>query len=79
MFLHIGQNIAIPLKDIIVIYDIKNKHDDNFLSSAKNNIKDISKSSPKSCIVTDNKIYISSISAATLYNRSIGKNFYGDE
>ncbi|WP_196604144.1 extracellular matrix regulator RemB [Pectinatus haikarae] len=75
MFLHIGQNVSIPLKNVIAIYDIKNKKNDEFILAMKERIEDISKSLPKSCIVTDNKIYISSISASTLYNRSIGQNF----
>ena len=81
MFLHIGCNVSVPLKSIIAIYDIRNNKNEEFISSMKNNkkIKDISQSSPKSCIITDNKIYLSSISAVTLYNRSLGRDFDEDD
>lgn len=72
MFLHIGKNIVIPLEKIISIYDIKNKKD---IVLNKKKIKDISEGTFKSCIVTDDTIYVSSISAATLYNRSRDSKF----
>lgn len=75
MFLHIGCNITIPLKNIIAIYNIRDNKNDDFILSMKKKkkISDVSQSSPKSCIVTDKRVYLSSISSLTLYNRSISR------
>ncbi|WP_196593524.1 extracellular matrix regulator RemB [Pectinatus sottacetonis] len=72
MFLHIGCNITIPLKNIIAIYNIKDKQDDEFILAMreKKKIVDVSKSLPKSCIVTVDKIYLSAISVITLQSRA---------
>ena len=75
--MHIGCNISIPLKNIIVIYDIKNNENNEFIAAMrdKHKVVDVSQSSPKSCIVTEKNIYLSSISSITLYNRSFINEF----
>ena len=80
MFLHIGYNITIPLKNIIAIYNLQGNNNKSFLSSMrhKEKVVDLSDRTPKSCIITDNKIYLSSISVNTLQKRNAENNFLGD-
>ncbi|QCX33585.1 DUF370 domain-containing protein [Caloramator sp. E03] len=79
MFLHLGENVVIPLSEIIAIFDINStKNDDtrHFLKTAEEEgfIKRISCEEPKSFIITEqNKksvIYLSPISSVTLTKRS---------
>lgn len=80
MFIHLGENIVIPLKDIIAIMDIDstNMSGDTrqFLKTASEEgfIKKITKETPKSFILAevDKKtvIYLSPISSITLCKRS---------
>jgi hypothetical protein len=80
MFLHIGGNIVIPIKDIIAIFDMEkttiSKDTREFLKTAEEEgfIESISYDLPKSFILTENeknsKIYLSPISSTTLQKRS---------
>ncbi len=80
MFLHIGGDIVIPIKDIIAIMDIESttisKDTKDFLSIAEEEgfIESISNDLPKSFIITEiekkSKIYLSPISSVTLQKRS---------
>ena len=80
MFLHIGGDIVIPIKDIIAIFDMEkttiSKDTREFLKTAEEEgfIKSISEDIPKSFIVTEtdkkSKIYLSPISSTTLQKRS---------
>jgi len=80
MFLHIGGDIVIPIKDIIAIMDIDSttisKDTKEFLSIAEEEgfIESISNDLPKSFIITEiekkSKIYLSPISSVTLQKRS---------
>ena len=83
MYLHIGDNVSIPEKDIIGIFDIDKTTTTgdtrNFLSRSEQvgTSITISEEMPKSFIVTaernsekTQKIYISPISASTLKERS---------
>lgn len=74
MFLHIGQEKSILMKDIIAIVDLKTR--DN--SQTTNEFLDIAKdedfvveltNKPNSFIVTTHKIYLSPISTVTLHKR----------
>lgn len=78
MFLHLGGNVVIPLKEVISIFDINstsNIDTRHFLKIAEEEgfIKNISKESPKSFIVTERDkksiIYLSPISSITLAKR----------
>lgn len=71
MFLHIGEDVVIALKDVIAVVDLKNNN--NMLMHKSNKVINLAKNTPKSYIVTIDKIYISSISTATLYNNAKGK------
>ena len=80
MFLHIGGDVVIPLKNIIAIFDIEtttiSKDTKEFLSIAEEEgfIEGISEDFPKSFIITEtdkkSKIYLSPISSVTLQKRS---------
>lgn len=79
MFLHLGENVVIPLKEVIAIFDIESSnHIDTkrFLKIAEEDgfIKRITKDNPKSFVLTErNKksiIYLSPISSVTLVKRS---------
>ncbi|MCL0067738.1 DUF370 domain-containing protein [Peptococcaceae bacterium] len=64
MFVYIGNNVMIPKKDIVAIFDIKVKNDKN------------SKSKAKSYIVTSDKCYDSLISCDTLKKRFNSNSYF---
>jgi ribosomal protein S8 len=80
MFLHIGGDTVIPIKNIIAIFDMDttkvSKDTKEFLKIAEEEgfIKNISQDLPKSFIITEtdkkSKIYLSPISSGTLQKRS---------
>ena len=80
MFLHLGGDVVIPLKNIIAIMDIDtttvSKDTKDFLRIAEEEgfIENISDDLPKSFIITEknkkSKIYLSPISSVTLMKRS---------
>lgn len=80
MFLHLGGDVVIPLKNIIAIMDIEtttvSKDTKEFLKIAEEEgfIESISYDIPKSFIITEtdkkSKIYLSPISSVTLQKRS---------
>jgi len=80
MFLHIGGEVVIPMKNVIAILDIENttisKDTKEFLRIAEEEgfIEAISDDLPKSFIITEcdkkSKIYLSPISSVTLQKRS---------
>lgn len=76
MFLHLGGDKIIPKKDIIAIMDYKKGNSNinkDFIQVAQDegfleNISEVDKE--KSYIITNEKVYISSISCNTLKKRS---------
>ncbi|MBP2651227.1 MAG: hypothetical protein H6Q74_2052 [Firmicutes bacterium] len=75
MFLHLGADTIVPLKDLITINDIKNGQsviNDDFLKIMQEEhlIVDISAGNAKSFVVTDQKVYLSPISSLTLKKRA---------
>lgn len=75
MFLHLGADTVILLRDVIAITDLKTIRsgiNDDFLRvmNEENIIEDISDSNAKSFIVTDKKVFLSAISATTLKKRA---------
>jgi len=80
MFIHIGENVVIPLKGIIAIMDIDSANMSNdtkqFLKIADEEgfVRRVSKDEPKSFILAEvNKkslVYLSPISSVTLSKRS---------
>lgn len=83
MYLHLGQDTVVNIKNIIGIFDIENttvtKNTKEFLNkSTKNgNVINVSYEMPRSFIVCrendSDVVYISQISVATLRKRSITK------
>lgn len=80
MFLHLGENVVVPLKDIIGIFDIEttmySTDTIQFLRMAEEDgfVERISKENAKSFIVAEvdkkSKIYLSPISSSTLTKRT---------
>lgn len=80
MFLHLGENIVVPIKDIIGIFDIETAMDNSdtrqFLRLAEEDgfIQKITNEVPKSFVVAEvdkkSKIFLSPISSSTLTKRS---------
>ncbi|AEY64300.1 MULTISPECIES: extracellular matrix/biofilm biosynthesis regulator RemA family protein [Eubacteriales] len=80
MFLHIGGDVVIPIKNVIAIMDIDtttiSKDTREFLKVAEEEgfVISISEDLPKSFIITEtdkkSKIYLSPISSVTLQKRS---------
>lgn len=84
MYIHLGKDYIINLKDIIAIFDIENtsvsKITREFLvdMSKKNKVIYVNDDLPKSFILTkkdkDNVIYVSSLSSSTLKKRGNYEN-----
>lgn len=77
MYLHIGNEISIPLKKIIAILDLEAVDPvgplREFLDTARGQQKIVTttgNSVPKSCIITDDQLYLSNISTVTLARRA---------
>ena len=79
MFLHLGGNVIIPMKDIVAVIDMEHRLGEASREFLKTNreedfVVDISKGKPKSFIVVSgndhNWVYLSPISAVTLKKRS---------
>ncbi len=75
MFLHLGADTVIPLRDVVAITDIKGVRlgiNDEFLRvmQEENMIEDISDGNAKSFVVTDRRVFLSAISAGTLKKRA---------
>ena len=80
MFLHLGSDVSVALKDVVAINDYSYLKTINkeFLKNmrSKKFIIDISENDPKSFVITDKKIYLSAISSVTLKKRA--DNLYND-
>ncbi|ALP88892.1 MULTISPECIES: extracellular matrix regulator RemB [Clostridium] len=80
MFLHLGENVVVPIKDIIGIFDIQNTMYSSdtiqFLRLAEEDgfVERITDERPKSFIIAEvdnmSKIYLSPISSTTLTKRT---------
>lgn len=79
MFLHLGNDVVIPLKDVIAIIDLHK--DEKKLSTINQEFLQVAEeegfielvgeeSKVKSFVITGKKIYLSPISSATLRKRS---------
>ena len=76
MFLHLGADTVIPLRDVVAITDIKGTRlgiNGEFLRvmHEEHLIEDISDGNAKSFVVTDKRVFLSAISAATLKKRAL--------
>lgn len=80
MFLHLGENVVVPIKDIIGIFDLQNtiysSDTIQFLRLAEEDgfVERITNETPKSFIIAEvdkmSKIYLSPISSTTLTKRT---------
>lgn len=80
MFLHLGENIVVPVKDVIGIFDIESTmyspDTSQFLRLAEEDgfVERITNDKPKSFIIAEvnkkSKIYLSPISSSTLCKRT---------
>lgn len=73
MFIHIGEDLNIRIKDIIAILDKESVQNSEmlreFIDRHKQKLMNLSKNPYKSVIVTDQCIYLSSIASGTLKRR----------
>ncbi|WP_315114623.1 extracellular matrix regulator RemB [Clostridium intestinale] len=80
MFLHLGENVVVPIKDVIGIFDLQNtmysSDTSQFLRLAEEDgfVQRITKEKPKSFVIAEvnkkSKIYLSPISSSTLTKRT---------
>lgn len=80
MFLHLGENVVVPIKDVIGIFDLQNTMYSSdtiqFLRLAEEDgfVERITNEKPKSFIIAEvdnmSKIYLSPISSTTLTKRT---------
>jgi hypothetical protein len=79
-YLYLGNDVEVYSEDIIGIFDIErvtvNKEVDVFLKKSRKDgkIYYVSLDLPKSFIVTDEKVYVTNVSAATLKKRNKENN-----
>ncbi|MBS7298827.1 MAG: DUF370 domain-containing protein [Eubacteriales bacterium] len=83
MYLHIGGDKAVDVKDIVALFDMDNTtitaRGRKFLNEAgrRGEIADVSEDLPRSYVVTESngerKVYISSLSPQTLIKRATGR------
>lgn len=80
MFLHLGENVVVPINDIIGIFDVEttmySSDTNQFLRMAEEDgfVERVTKEKPKSFVLAEvekkSKIYFSPISSATLTKRT---------
>lgn len=80
MFLHLGENVVVPIKDVIGIFDLQNTMYSSdtiqFLRMAEEDgfVERITNEQPKSFVIAEvnkkSKIYLSPISSSTLTKRT---------
>jgi hypothetical protein len=80
VFLHLGENVVVPIKDVIGIFDIEttmySSDTSQFLRLAEEDdfVEKITDDKPKSFVIAEvnkkSKVYLSPISSSTLNKRS---------
>lgn len=75
MFLHLGGDVIVRLKNVIAIFDLEvagAPASKEYLQIAKDEgfLVDVSEGTPKSFVTTDRKVYLSPISSVTLKKRT---------
>lgn len=82
VFLHLGGDAVVPLKDVVAIFDMElpeqSRSVDEFLKTAKDEkiIIDVSGGKAKSFVITSDKVFFSQISSQTLKKRAEGLREY---
>ncbi len=76
MFLHLGADVVVSLKQVVAILDLRTVRDAHstreFLDAAgsKRKMLTVDAGEPKSLVLTDDAIYLSPISSLTLMKRA---------
>lgn len=83
MFLHLGADTVVALKDVISINDYRSFRsavNREFIKKMRNdkNVVDISENTTKSFVVTPSKVYLSAISSLTLRKRAVNLFYHED-
>jgi hypothetical protein len=77
MFLHLGGEVVVPLKEVITILDLETCKESTITNEFLKIVdeegftKDIADNKPKSCIITTRNVYLSPISSLTLAKRAL--------
>lgn len=79
MYIHIGNSVIISLQSIVSILCLKKQNsriNKEFIRmcDSEGRLEKIFKTEPKCCVITENKIYLSSLSSSTLVKRIREKN-----
>ena len=82
MYLHLGQSVMVPKKDVVAVLDLDNTSQSyltrEFLSAAEKagRVVNVSDDLPNSCVVCQSgdkvTVYLSQLNSATLRGRSEG-------
>ncbi|MGG3574143.1 extracellular matrix/biofilm biosynthesis regulator RemA family protein [Bacillus gobiensis] len=73
MYIHIGDDIVVPIRDIVAIFDFKINNSpivEDFLSGHAETIISTAGGSPRSFVVTEKNVYLSPLSSRTLKKRA---------
>jgi hypothetical protein len=74
MYIHIGEDLTVRLKDIIAIVDRQSSDSslliEDFLKKHEAKLNNLAKKSFKSVVITENQIFLSPYSSSTLKKRS---------
>ncbi len=85
MFLHLGGDVVVPLRDVVAIFDqelaAQSPAADEFLQTAKDEglLVDVSAGHPKSFVLAADRVYLSQISSLTLKKRAENTAEYLEE
>lgn len=74
MYIHLGDDLVVPIRDIVAIFDYKIKNSpivEDFLNGQAGAIIS-SAGTPKSIVVTKTRVYLSPLSSKTLKKRAAG-------
>lgn len=73
MYIHIGDDFVVPIRDIVAIFDYKIKNSpivEEFLNGQAETIISSAVGSPRSIVVTETNVYLSPLSSRTLKKRA---------
>jgi extracellular matrix regulatory protein B len=78
MYIHIGEDLNVRVKDVIAILDKESVNSsslvEEFLKRHEGNVINLSKGAFKSIVITPKKVYLSPLASGTLNRRSSAMN-----
>jgi extracellular matrix regulatory protein B len=78
MYIHIGEDLNVRVKDVIAILDKESVNSsslvEEFLKRYEGNVINLAKGSFKSIVITKTKVYLSPLASGTLKRRSSPMN-----